>query len=63
MIENSGLVDVSRLRKNIFYFDTNTLTFREQVAIMRSTDILIAPHGAGLQNLLFMTKVIIQKYY
>lgn len=58
MIGTTGLVDKNKFEENIVYFDANSLTFREQVKIMRNTDILIAPHGAGLQNILFMTKVI-----
>jgi capsular polysaccharide biosynthesis protein len=57
MIKATGLVDKTEFERNIVYFDANFLTFREQVKIMRNTDILIAPHGAGLQNILFMKKV------
>ncbi|MFW5634391.1 MAG: glycosyltransferase family 61 protein, partial [Erythrobacter sp.] len=30
------------------------LSFREQVAMMRETRVLLAPHGAGLTNMIFM---------
>lgn len=32
------------------------MTFEEQVALMRETSILVAPHGAGLTNMIFCPK-------
>ena len=52
MLLESGLVDVAWLQSHVLYFDN--LLFSEQVDIMRSTDLLISVHSAGLINGIFM---------
>ena len=52
MLRLTGLVDEAWLDSHVLHLDN--LTFREQVSLMRATDILISPHGAALQNLMFM---------
>lgn len=52
MIESTGLSDANWLTSHIIHIEL--LSFREQVEIMSQTDILIAPHGAALTNLIFL---------
>ena len=54
MLNATGLVDPSTIHHRVYYFDGNILSAREQMKIMRETDILISPHGSGLQNMIFM---------
>jgi capsular polysaccharide biosynthesis protein len=43
-------------QRNVAYdlIDFATMTFREQVVAMSKAKLLIAPHGAGLSNVMFM---------
>lgn len=50
---STGVVDQLWLQSHVIAFDEDT-SFRDQVQIMKATDIFIAPHGAGLTNALFM---------
>jgi hypothetical protein len=52
MLEHTGTVDMHWLRRAVVYLET--ASFRQQVALMQNTDVLLAPHGAGLQNLIFL---------
>lgn len=52
MLKTTGLVDMEWLSDHIQSFDS--LSFHNQVLLMSQTDILIAPHGAALTNLIFL---------
>lgn len=43
-----------QLKTNIRVVDFSEVPFKEQVAIMQNTNVLIATHGAGNSNLIFM---------
>jgi len=51
-LRKTGVVDESWLDNHILFFDQ--ISFRSQVSIMHNTDVFIAPHGSGLQNLMFL---------
>jgi hypothetical protein len=51
-IRSTGLADEEWLGNHILLFDT--MTFTEQVMVMRRTDIFIASHGAAILNGIFM---------
>jgi hypothetical protein len=54
MLNATGLVDPHMMRERVYFFDDNIWTVPQQIRIMRETDILISPHGAGLQNMIYM---------
>lgn len=39
--------------------ELSTLSFYQQVQLFRCAEIVIAPHGAGLANIIFSTQVIL----
>jgi len=58
MIVGTGLVIEEDLRKSVLFFDLDSSSFEDQVQHIRSTDILISPHGSGLINMIFLEKVV-----
>ena len=57
VIHLTGVANITEVRERIVYFDSDYLSFPQQVQIMQDTDIFISPHGSGLQNLIFLEKV------
>jgi len=51
-IRAMGIADNAWLDSHVMLFDS--LSLREQVAVMKDTDVFIAPHGSGVQNLMFL---------
>jgi hypothetical protein len=50
----TGVVDVAWMDTHILQLER--LSFRSQVGLLKDTDVFVAAHGSGLQNLMFLNK-------
>ena len=54
ILNSKDFVDVLRLKVQLPVIEYEFASLRDTMKIMRSTRLLITPHGAGMSNLLFM---------